>query len=260
MKSFELKQICALVVLLAVSLALTGCDNDFYLSEKEVAAYSSVFASEATLNLHFDNLQARGINLTFDNSTGTPRVISTNLLTEMRRTEMAQLEIGSAAVSLDRLSAELETQIGKWIDGKLQLYTNGSANDRARLTSLDNVSVAFINNPSFTYHPERQTVAFDGRLQLVINGTIEVNAVNWLINIFTNINGTYPLQVIVPDMRLEGEAGVYSPFASAGRIRFQLIPQILAPIRVLDNGPSIPNQVKQGVAQVLTHNLSVRAA
>jgi hypothetical protein len=239
-------------------LTLAGCGDDFYLSEKEVAAYNGIFATEADLSRHFDNLQGRAINLTFDNSTGTPRVQRTNLLAEMRRTEMANLEIGSAAVSLARLSAELEAQIGKWIEGRLQLYTSGATDDRARLTRLDTVSVVFLSNPSFAYHPERQTMAFDAGLQLVINGTIEVNAVNWLINLFTNINGTYPLQVVIPNLRLQGEASVYSPFANAGRIRFQLIPQILAPIQVLENGTSIPNQVKQGVAQVLTHNLSVR--
>jgi hypothetical protein len=253
-----LRQICATVIILIAPLALTGCGDDFYLSEKEVAAYNSIFVSEAALNLHFDNLQGRAINLTFDNSTGAPRVQSTNLLTEMRLTEMAQLETGSAAISLARLSAELEAQVGNWIEGKLLLYTSGAANDRVRLTRLDTVSVIFISNPSFTYHPDRQTIAFDARLQFVINGTIEVNAVNWLINLFTNINGTYPLQVIVPDLRLQGEASVYSPFANAGRIRFQLIPQILAPIQVLENWASIPNKVKQGAAQVLTHNLSVR--
>src|SRR5215510_4961657 len=258
MKSFELKQICAPIILLVGSLALTGCGDDFYLSEKEVAAYSSIFASEATLNQHYDNLQGRAIRVDFDNSTGTPRVQSTNLLTEMRRTEMAQLETNRAPVSLDRLSEELETQIGKWIEGRLQLYTSGATDDRARLTRLDNVSVVFISNPTFTYHAERQTIAFDVRLQLVINGTIEVNAVNWLIDIFTNINGTYPLQVVIPNLRLQGEASVYSPYANAGRIRFQLIPEVLAPIQVLENGTSIPNQVKQGVAQVLTHNLSAR--
>jgi hypothetical protein len=258
MRLFELKQIRALAILLIAAMALTGCDDDFYLSEHEAAAYSSVFSSEAALNLHFDNLQGQAINLTFDNSTGTPRVQSTNLLSEMRRTELAQLETGWAAVSLSRLSAELETQIGNWIEGKLLLYTSGATDDRARLTRLDNVSVVFLNNPSFTYHPERQTIAFDGRLQLVMNGEIEVNAVNWLINIFTNINGTYPLQVTVPDLRLQGEASVYSPFANAGRIRFQLIPQVLAPIQVTENGVSVPNQVKQGAAQILTHNLSVR--
>src|SRR4030095_2884036 len=252
-----LKQICALVILLIVSLTLTGCGYDFYLSEKEVAAYNSIFVSEAALNLHFDNLQGRAINLIFDNSTGTPRVQSTNLVTEMRLTEMAQLETGPAAVSLARLSAELETQVGNWVEGKLLLYTSGAANDRVRLTRLDTVSVVFISNPSFTYHPERQTIAFDARLQLAINGTIEVNAVNWLINLFPNINGIYPLQVMIPNLRLQGEASVYSPFANAGRIRFQLIPQVLAPIQALEHGVSIPNQVKQGAAQVLTHNLSV---
>ena len=103
MKSFELKQICALIILFVASLALTGCGDDFYLSENEVAAYNSIFATEATLNQHFDNLQGRAIRIDFDNSTGTPRVLSTNLLTEMRRTEMAQLESGRAAVSLDRI-------------------------------------------------------------------------------------------------------------------------------------------------------------
>src|SRR5262245_18995267 len=122
MKTFELKQICALVILLVGSLTLTGCGDDFYLSEKEVAAYNSIFASEATLNQHFDKLQGRAINLTFDNSTVTPRVQSTNLLAEMRLTELAQLETGPAAVSLARLSAELESQIGAWIEGRLQLY------------------------------------------------------------------------------------------------------------------------------------------
>src|SRR5215813_14507082 len=135
----RLKQIFALFILLTASLTLAGCDDDFYLSEKEVAAYSSVFSSEAALNLHFDNLPGRAINLTFDNSTGTPRVQSTNLLAEMRQTEMAQLETGPAAVSLARLSAELETQIGNWIEGKLLLYTSSVTNDRARLTRLDTV-------------------------------------------------------------------------------------------------------------------------
>ncbi len=258
MKSFESKRIFALALLLVVSLGLTGCEDDFYLSEKEVAAYKSVFASEAALNLHFDNLQGRAINLTFDNSTGTPRVQSTNLLAEMRRTELAQLESGPAAVSLSRLNTELETQISNWIEGRLQVYTSGAADDRVRLTRLDNVSVVFLNNPAFSYHPDRQSIAFDGRVQLVINGVIEVKAVNWLIDIFTNINGTYPLQVFVPDLRLEGEASVYSPFANAGRIRFQMFPQVLSQIQALENGMSIPNRVKDGVAHVMTQNLSVR--
>ncbi|MGH9754442.1 MAG: hypothetical protein ACREA2_16815 [Blastocatellia bacterium] len=250
-----LKRICALIM---APLALTGCGDDFYLSEHEAAAYSSVFSSQANLNLHFDNLQGRAINLTFDNSTGTPRVQSTNLLNEMRRTELAQLENGPAAVSLGRLNSELETQVGNWIEGKLELYTSGAANDRVRLTRLDNVSVTFHTNPFFTYRPERQSIAFDVYLQLDIYGEIEVNAVNWLINLFTNINGTYPLHVKVQSLRLQGEASVYSPFANAGRIRFQLTPQVNSPIQALENGVSVPNQVKQGVAQVLTHNLSVR--
>lgn len=238
-------------------LGAAGCDDNFYLSEKEVAAYNSVLASQSAANLHFDNLQGRVIDLTFDNSTGTPRLMSTNLLAEMRRTEMANLELGPAAVSLDRLRAELETQISKWIEGRLQIYTN-SSDERVRLTRLFNVQATFLNNPTFTYRPASQTIAFDVRMQLVINGEIEVNAVNWLVNIFTNINGTYPIQISIPDYALQGEASIQSPFSNSGRIRFQLIPQILAPVQALEIGTSIPNQVRQGVAQFMTHSLSAR--
>src|SRR5262245_4106024 len=263
------KQICALVILLTASLMLTGYDEDFYLSEKEVAAYSSIFVSQATLNLHFDNLQGRAINLTFDNSTGTPRVQSTNLLSEMRRTEMAQLETGSAAVSLPRLKDELEKQLGYWIDGRLSLYS--SPDDRVKLTSINGVTAVFVTNPSFHYHPDTQTIEFDVRLHITIDATIEVNAVNsllnWVLNIFGNgVNGTYPLIVELFDLRLHGEAHVLSPYSNAGRVRFLLTPELLpvqiGPVsvnmQVRDNGGSSPQEVRLGIADLLQHNLSSR--
>jgi hypothetical protein len=260
------KQPYALIVLLLVSLFAAGCDKDFYLSEKEVARYNSIFINQPTAGYHFDNLQGRAIDLTFDNSTGTPRLQSTNLLAEMRRTEMANLEVGPAAVSLDRLRGELQEQIGKWIEGRLQLYTNAS-NEKVRLTRLDSVRLVFLTNPTFTYQPERQTIAFNVRFQIVITGEIEVNAVNWLIDLFTNVNGTYPLQVTVWNLQLQGEARLNSPYANAGQIRFQLVPQVLPPpnlpvtisgIMVSDNGQSIPDRVREGIVQVLTYNLSRR--
>lgn len=96
-------------------LGATGCDDNFYLSEKEVAAYNSVLLSQAAANLHFDNLQGRAIDLTFDNSTGTPRLQSTNLLAEMRRTEMANLETGPAgrfARPVARRAGNADRQMG----------------------------------------------------------------------------------------------------------------------------------------------------
>ncbi|MEZ5424756.1 MAG: hypothetical protein R2747_00705 [Pyrinomonadaceae bacterium] len=257
MRFFKLKRLFTFFVLSLMILSLTACDDDFYLSENETAAYQSIFASELILNQHFDNLQGRTIDLTFDNSTGTPRLMGTNLLTEMRRTELANLEQGPAAVSLDRLRGELENQIGKWVENKLALYTNAASGDRVRLTELSDVSVTFLNNPTFIFQPEKQTIAYDMHLQLVINGEIEVNAVNWLINIFTGINGTYPLRVTLPDLRLNGEANIYSPYVNGGRIGFEMVPKLYAPVDVRSNGTSVPNAVKEGVARVLTRNLSV---
>lgn len=252
----KLKRTYTIFVLLVVLLTMTSCDDDFYLSENEVKSYESIFASESILNQHFDNLQGRTITLTFNNSTGTPKLQSTNLLTEMRRTELANLETNASAVSLNRLKTELEEQISKWIEGRLALYTNGATSDKVRLTELNTVTVTFLNNPKFTFHPEKQTINYDLSLKLVMNGEIEVNAVNWLINIFTNINGTYPLEIEFPILSLQGEASIYSPSANGGRIRFKMMPQVLSPVQVKEIGTSIPNQVQQGIEQVMTHNLS----
>lgn len=245
-------------VVIAAAIITSGCDDNFYLSEKEVAAYNQALATESSMNLLFDNLQGRSITLVFDNSTGTPRLQSTNLLTEMRRTELAALETGQAAVDLERLSAELETQISTWVEGELQLFINSNTGDGVRLTRVDSVTVEFLNNPTFTFVPGRQAIAYDMRIRLAINATIEVTAVNWLFDLFAGINGTYPMQVNLPDLQLRGDASLYSPMSNAGRIRFGMVPVFNAPAQVLEVGQSIPNVVKNGVRDVFTVNLSAR--
>jgi hypothetical protein len=255
--------------LLALTIVATGCNDDFFLSEKETRAYAGMLATESSATTYFDNLQGRSINLTFDNSSGTPSLLSTNLLTEMRRTEMAQLETGPAAVSLPRLKDELEKQLRLWIDGRLLLYT--SPDDRVKLTSINGVTATFLSNPTFHYRPELQTIEFDAHLHLTIDGSIEVNAVNsilnWVLNIFgSGVNGTYPLIVELYDLRLHGEAHLLSPYSNAGRVRFLLTPELVpvqvGPVQVTmmvrDNGGSSPQEVRQGIGDLLRHNLSTR--
>jgi len=261
-KQNQLQKFCLSFLLFALSLCAGGCTDEFYLSEKEAGAYQSVFATQSSANLTFDNLTGRVIDIQFDNSTGTPRIISTNLLTEMRRTELANLETGSSAVSLDRLRPELETQIDHWINGRLELYKSVN-NDNVRLTQLSSVSVRFLNNPTFTYRPETQSIAFSGRVTITINSTIEVNALSSIVDFFlgifgSSINGTYPLSVIINDLQLTGEASILSPFADAGRIRFGLTPQRNGTIDVLENGTSVPSQIRDGVRDLLSMNLSSR--
>lgn len=110
-----------LAFLLLLILTSTGCTDEFYLSEKEVAAYRTTLATETAMNLNFGNLQGHQVTLQFDNSTGSPLVSSTNLTSEMRTTGLANLETGPAAISLDRAGAELEKQLNNWITGRLQL-------------------------------------------------------------------------------------------------------------------------------------------
>ncbi|MEP7074548.1 MAG: hypothetical protein ABI878_01955 [Acidobacteriota bacterium] len=243
--------------LVLFSLVYTGCTDDFYLSEKETAAYTSVLTTQSVTTTTFDNLQGRTIDMQFDNSTDSPRLVGSNLLAEMRRTEMAQLETSQSAVDLSRLSGELEKQIDHWIEGRLELY-RGAGTEQARLNRLDSVSVLFLNDPAFSYDSQRQTIAFDVSLQITINGEIEVTALDWFLDIFFDINGTYPLTVSMDNLRLQGEVNLQSPFADAGRIEFKLRPQVVGQIRVSDRGISLPQQVRDGVADLLRNNLSSR--
>jgi hypothetical protein len=238
-------------------LTITGCTDEFYLSEKEVAAYRTALATETATNLNFSNLQGRQVTLQFDNSTGTPVVSSTNLASEMRATGLATLENGPAAISLDRAGAELEKQLSNWITGRLQLYT-GASNEHARLTSLDSITAGFNNSPRFTYHADRQTIEYDVQITLTINGTLEVTALDAFLDFFFNINGTYPLTITINNLRLQGEADLTSGFSDAGRIVFKLRPERLGPIDVQGNGASVPSEVRNGVRDLLAQNLSAR--
>src|SRR5262245_61394298 len=138
----DAKTVCATAILSLLVLTTAGCEHYFYLSENEARAYQSVLATQTSANLHFDNLQGRTFNLQFDNSTGAPRINSSNLVDEMRRTELLQLESGASAVSLDRLRTELENQINEWVAGRMQLYI-GESNSGAKLTELSSASIAF---------------------------------------------------------------------------------------------------------------------
>ena len=77
------------------------------------------------------------------------------------------------------------------------------------------------------------------------------------MDFFTNINGTYAVSITVSDLRLQGQANLFSPFVNSARARFQLLPQNLGTIRATaGSSASVPSQVLTGVEQVLTHNLS----
>jgi hypothetical protein len=244
-------------LLLLLTLTITGCTDEFYLSEKEVVAYRSALATESAMNLNLGNLQGHAVTAQFDNSTGTPVVSSSNLLAEMRGTGLANVEGGPAQITLDRLSTELEKQMSNWISGRLQLYT-GASNETARLTQLDSITAGFNNDPTFSFHSDRQTIGFDVQITLTINGTIEVTALDAFLDFFFNINGTYPLTITIHNLRLQGEADLNSGFADAGRIHFKLTPQRLGPIEVLGNGASVPSEVSNGVRDLLSQNLSAR--
>jgi hypothetical protein len=260
MKPSSLLRACVLVSLVMIALATSSCSDDFYLSEKEAAAYAYVFQTEQNANMYLAGLSQQRVTVDFDMVGNTPQVRSSNLLTVMRGMTLGVLETSRSQIPLDQLASQLEKQLGTWVSGRMKLYT-GQNNERVRLTDLDSVTVTFARDPVFTYNPDRQSISFDVTLQAAVDGTIEVNAISgildFLFSIFgSNVNGTYPLKVIINDLHLKGEASIVSPFQDAGRVQFHLYPQP-GTIEVRDrNASNAPGKIKDGIRKVLKYDLA----
>lgn len=240
-------------LLITICLLATSCENDFYLSENEAAAFAYSLKTQSNAHLYYDLPLNQPLTINFQPNSSPPQISSTNLLQMMRATNLVSLE-NNGNVRLDRISGELEKQVGGWVNERLRLYSDENNSD-VRLTAMDQVVIAFLNTPAFTFAPDRQAIAFDLTVRVTINATIHVNAVNPLINFFVGVNGTYPLQVVVNNYRLQGEAVVVSPYANAGSVRFQLTPQPGA-IDIFDRGTVVsPAQIKNGARDLLGQQL-----
>src|SRR5205085_2722641 len=253
----NLFRLSCVVLLAALTFAASGCDQDFYLSESESAAYTGLFADESSANNFIGtSLPGQTLDIQFDNSSQPPTIRSTNLVTLMRNyTTLGIVEGVNQQVQLDRLNTQLQTQLERYIRSKLQIY-QGINNAGVRLTQLTSVQINFRNRPTFAFHPERQSIAFNLTVNLTINGTIQVDALDPVTNFIFNVNGTYPLIISVNNLNLSGEAVLSTPFADAAEIGFNLTPTP-GTISVIDGGSSsAPGVVKDGVASLIRQQLS----
>jgi hypothetical protein len=245
------------LLILALSLASTGCGQDFYLSESEVAAYAAFMSSEQNANNFIGtSLPGQMLDLQFNNSSQPPTLTSTNLVTLMRNyTTLGLVEGVNHQIQLDRLNGELQRQIENWIRNELQLYM-GNNNAGVRLSQLSSIQVHFLNRPTFTFHPERQAIAFNLSVRLNINGTIEVSVLDAITDLLFDINGSYPLTVDINNFNLSGEAILGQSFADASEITLNITPQP-GTITVSDSGSSsAPGEVKNGVRDLISMQLS----
>ena len=79
---------------------------------------------QTSANQYFDNLQGRTLTCCLTTHRERRACKSSNLVAEMRHTEMLQLESRLAGVRL--AAGELEKQIGTWAEGRLALYQRNS--------------------------------------------------------------------------------------------------------------------------------------
>jgi len=250
----NLYRLLSVFCVLILSLGLSGCDHDFYLSESETAVYAGLFSDQSTANNFIStSLPLTELDIKFNNASSPPTIQSTNLVNLMRNyTTLGIIEGLNHQVQIDRLNLELQTQVERWIRNELQSYT-GTNNAGARLSQLDQIRVRFLNVPAFTFNPVRQSIGFSLSVRLIISGTVQVDALDWFTNLFVGTNGTYQLTIDIDNFNLNGEAVLRSAYADASEINFSINPQ---PVSITVNGNGVPGKVADGVRDVLKTELS----
>src|SRR5262245_1701365 len=252
----NLLRILSALLLGVLVVATAGCESDFYLSESEATAYANLFSSESTANNFLSlSLPNQVLDIQFNNSS-PPSITSTNLVSLMRNySTLGLVEAITPQTRPERLNTELQTQIERYIRKKLQVYS-GLSNAGVKLTRLTSVGITFRNQPSFAFHPDRQAISYSLRVTLVINATIQVDALDPVTNFLFGVNGTYPLRVTINDLDLNGDATLLTPFADASEIAFSLVPHV-GSVVVTDTGsPASPAVVKKGVRDLVRDQLS----
>lgn len=245
-----------LIGLLIAALFSTSCDESFYLSEREFYALQTQIAREDYAEMFFGDVQGEMLRITFDNSTAPPRVQSSNLLDFMRAhlTTFALLEgFPFYYFQGDRVSGEFEKQFDNFLADRLRLYA-GQNNAEARLTRVDEMRVTFLNNPTFTYSPDK--ISFDTTLRIGVDCTAEINALDPLSNILFGMNGTHNVVIDVQALRVQGEFFLDETGSKESKWRFRMTPQA-GIVAVGERGVAVSNAVKIGIAKVVKQNLSV---
>jgi hypothetical protein len=245
-----------------------GCGSDFYLSESETAAYAAPFTSEAGANnLFADSIvdpngqdPNKTLRITFDNTVSPPVIQSTNLAPLLRGyTNYGLMEGVNRQIQLDRLSSQLQTQASTWIQNELQLYT-GANGAGVQLTKLNSITLSFVTKPTFVFHPDTQSIEFHVKVRLTIDGTLTVDALDFFTNwLAGGVNGTYPLNIVIQDLDLNGTASFNSGLADASNIAITIVPTV-GTLSVFDGAgatSAAPDSVKDGVRDTVKTQLSV---
>ena len=245
-----------------------GCGSDFYLSESEAAAYAAPFTSEAGANSLFVDgiLDPNGqdpnktLRITFDNTVSPPVIQSTNLAPLLRGyTNYGLMEALNRQIQLDRLSSQMQTQASNWIQNELQLYT-GANGAGVQITKLNSITLSFVTKPTFVFHPDTQSIEFHVKVRLTIDGTLTVDALDFFTNwLAGGINGTYPLNITIQDLDINGTATFDSGLADGSNIEIRILPTV-GTVSVFDGTgatSAAPTTVKDGVRDTVRTQLSV---
>lgn len=213
-------KLVVLVLLTSIFLLTTGCDKEFYLSEKEFYSLRGQLATAAVANQVFGNLRMQRLEINFDNSVSPPRIRSTNLAPFLRShvPTLGILEgFPSYALSVDRVSSEIERQFDNWLSGELRLYS-GANNTEVKVERVDAMRIQFLDNPTFTYSADK--IVFDAAMEVAVDCRIRIN-----LGFPRSIaNGTHNLSITARNMQTHGEFS-FLEIGGSSNLHFSLRPR-----------------------------------
>src|SRR5262249_44765802 len=124
----------------------------------------------------------------------------------------------------------------------------------------NSITLSFVTKPTFVFHPDSQSIEFHARVRLTLDGTLTVDALDFFTNwLAGGVNGTYPLNIVIQDLDLNGTVSFNSGFADASDIAVAILPTV-GTVSVLDGASATSaasTRVKDGVRDTVKTQLSI---
>jgi hypothetical protein len=248
-----------ILLILSLSLLVTSCDNEFYLSEKEFHSLRGQIATADVANMVFGQLRGQVVQINFDNSVSPPRIRNSNLAPFLRShvPTLGILEgFPSYALSVDRVSSEIERQFDNWLSEELRLFS-GPNNTEVRIERVEAMRVQFLDNPNFTFSDDK--IAFETTTQIAVDCRIRI-AINPVLSRLRDpingINGTYNVTITTNNMRLRGEAS-FGEIGSSSNVAFKLTPTP-GSVTITDRaGSSTSQTIKNSMRDFISRSLAI---
>ena len=256
-----------LLLTAAIFVPLIGCGRGFYISESDSRALLNTLNSASNANTLLGDLpngqnHTQSIQVTFDNSSGTPRISNQgSIAAAIHGLRNLQAFQNQGQLNVDRLAAQLEDQLDQWISDRVVLFSD-AAGSQVKITRLDSVSARFGQHQfNAVYDPRKSRISFTATAAVTIVFAINVNVLSGLdavgASIFgQNPNGDYDLSVSLSELPINGWLDLSNPFSDVAQVQLHIDAPAAPGSMTINVAGTDQSQIINGVKAVFQQQFS----